>query len=76
MNHTENKLRARIRNTFADVARADTGSMRGVEDEVLRLIKEYTSANEEKREEVYEQGQERIVRALQAPPLIAVTHRN
>lgn len=40
--------------------------MRTVEDQVLKLIRDYCSAPDNKKEAVYERGEKRLIRAVRA----------
>jgi outer membrane lipoprotein SlyB len=38
--------------------------MKALEDQVLKLIKDYCAAPDEKKEEVYERGERRLMRSV------------
>lgn len=57
----EQRVRARIRRTFSQ---RTTGrrSMKAVEDQVLKLIKDYCAAPADEKEKVYARGEQRLLR--------------
>jgi hypothetical protein len=64
----EQRVRARIRRAFSRY-RHSAGTMEIIEDEVVQLIKDYCSAPEGKKEEVYERGEKRLIRAVRSAAL-------
>jgi hypothetical protein len=61
---SEQRLRTRIRKAFSKATNGKShGTLKDVEDKVIALIQEYSSAPKGKREEVYEKGEKRILRA-------------
>jgi len=64
----ERRVRARIRRTFSK-RRTGAGAMRTLEDQVLKLIHDYSSAPENEKDEVYERAEKRLVRAVRSETL-------
>ena len=64
MNIAEKELRRRIRGAI-DNTNLSEDRFREIEDEILALIREYVSAPEHEKEEVYQRGEERLLHALE-----------
>ena len=58
----ERRVRARIRQAFSH--QRGRVQMKTLEDQVLKLIKDYCAAPEDQREMVYERGEKRLIRAV------------
>ena len=60
----EQRVRARIRRTFSQRATGRRPNMKALEDQVLKLIKDYCAAPPDKKEEVYERGERQLIRSV------------
>jgi hypothetical protein len=61
----EKRIRERIRQAFSRHHRS-AGTMKAIEDEMVKLIEDYCSAPDSKKEEVYERGEKRLIRAVRS----------
>jgi hypothetical protein len=61
----EQRVRARIRRAFSQ-KRYTGGTMDVIEDHVVQLIKEYCSAPEGRKEEVYERGERKLLQLMES----------
>ena len=60
----ERRVRARIRRAFSQ--QRGRVQMKTLEDQVLKLIRDYCAAPAAEREMVYERGEKRLIRAVRS----------